>query len=92
VFRIAGMMGLSEEEMWDTSFRVLFSMFDGFMELQNRQYEAPFEASRLNAAVLLQPYSKKPIKPKSIMSFPWDVRDRPKLTKDVINKLKQIFK
>lgn len=41
-------------------------------ERQERESRQEWERTRLLAAMSLQPYSKKPVRPTDVMRFPWD--------------------
>jgi hypothetical protein len=83
-------MGLSEREMWDSSPRAFMKMFEGFMEIQNRQTQAVFEAARLNSTIYINSISKRVYKPQQLVTFPWE-RQTVELDKKTIKRLKDKY-
>ena len=71
-------------------------MVEGWNERQNRKEEADWERTRWMTTILFNPHTKKRIKPKDLIVFPWESKpkkDRKVWTRgeilEVINERKQ---
>ena len=71
-------------------------MVSGWSEQQNRKEQSDWERTRWMTTILLNPHTKKRIKPKDLIVFPWETepkKGRKVWTRgeilDVINERKQ---
>jgi len=91
-----GQVGLMPSQFYDLLPREWGNMVEGWNERQNRKEEADWERTRWMTTILLNPHTKKRIKPKDLIVFPWESKpkkDRKVWTRgeilEVINERKQ---
>lgn len=52
--------------------REFHNMSDGYSKKLEMQYQADWERARWIASVTIAPHTKKRLKPKELMTFPWE--------------------
>jgi len=72
------MLGLSYDELYDLTPRSFSNKLLGFNNYQTQLLENSWEQTRLIIHSTLSPHSKKRLKPKEILPFPWDDKNKPK--------------
>jgi hypothetical protein len=80
--------------------RELFAAMQGAAEAEERAYRVSWTQARWIAATVIQPHSKKSIKPTDLMRFPWERgeqllkrrRNTEEENRREIEKLRKIFK
>lgn len=55
--------------------REFANLSKGFSDTIDRQYRAEWERARWIASVVIAPHIKKRMKPKDLISFPWEVKN-----------------
>ena len=65
-------MGMSYDELYDSTPRTFNNKLIGFNDYQEQLMQDRWEQTRVIAHSTLSPHSKKRIKPKEILPFPWD--------------------
>jgi len=90
---MGGALGLSEDEIWLTSPRVLVWMYQGMTEKIELQSQTLWEAIRFNSLVTANSQGAKIKDPKKLIKFPWEIDKKTgvSLTKDDIKRLKEKF-
>ena len=78
------MLGLSYDELYDLTPRSFSNKFLGFNNYNTQLLQDSWEQTRLIIHSTLSPHSKKKLKPKEILPFPWDEKNKPK--KDIASK------
>jgi len=54
------------------------NMVNGWSELENRKEQTEWERTRWQTTILLNPHTKKRIKAKDLIVFPWEAQDKKK--------------
>lgn len=67
-----GCIGMSREDFAACTPDEFKAIYDAWYHRDEALMHRSWEVGRFAAAVTLQPYSNKPIKPKSIFRFPWE--------------------
>ncbi len=83
-----GELNLSPEELYSLSFRSLDNKVKGYQ----KAYRSRLELERFWIALLLQPHSKKDIKPEKLVRFDWEVKHIEVDKKAADESLKRILK
>ena len=52
--------------------REFYNMSDGYSKKLEMQYQADWERARWIASVVIAPHTKKRLKPKELITFPWE--------------------
>ena len=65
-------MGLSYDELYDLTPRSFNNQLQGFNDYQEQLIQVGWEQTRTIVHSCLAPHSKKKLKPKEILPFPWD--------------------
>jgi hypothetical protein len=65
-------MGLSYDELYDLTPRSFSNKLLGYNNYQEQLMQDRWERTRLIIQSSLAPHSKKKLKPKEILPFPWD--------------------
>ena len=79
------MLGLSFDNLYDMTPRSFQNKLIGFKEHNEQLTQNTWEQTRLIIHSCLSPHSKKALKPKELLPFPWD-----KKTKKVIASKEEI--
>ncbi len=65
-------MGMSREDFIVCTPDEFQAIYDAWFKREEIQMQQRWETARFVAATSLQPYSKKPISPTSLIRFPWE--------------------
>ena len=91
-----GQVGLMPSQFYDLLPREWANLVDGWNERQSRKEQTEWERTRWMTTILLNPHTKKRIKAKDLIVFPWEKeakKDRKVWTRgeilDVINQRKE---
>jgi hypothetical protein len=68
-------MMLSEQDFLKSTPRFWRLKLEGMREAQQQQYRNQWEITRWAVATGMAPHLKKPIEPKRLLTFPWEVSD-----------------
>jgi hypothetical protein len=77
-------MGMSYDELYNSTPRNFNNKLIGFNAYQEQLMQDNWERTRVIIHSTLSPHSKKKIKPKEILPFPWD--DKNKVKKQIATK------
>jgi len=69
-------MGLNDSELYDLTPRSFNNKLIGFNNRNQTLSQNYWEQTRMIVHATLSPHSKKKLKPKEIMPFPWDTKDK----------------
>tara|TARA_R100001163_G_C5067962_1_gene207565 strand:- start:4768 stop:5064 length:297 start_codon:yes stop_codon:yes gene_type:complete len=78
------MLGLSYKELYDLTPRSLDNKLRGFRKYNEQLSQNQWEQTRTIVHSCIVPHSKHRLKPKELMPFPWDKKN--KIKKDVASK------
>jgi hypothetical protein len=67
-----GQIGLMPGVFYDLLPREWTNLVDGWNQKENRREQSEWERTRWMTTVLLNPHTKKRIKPKDLIVFPWE--------------------
>ena len=67
-----GQIRLKPDEFYDLTPREWSNLVHGFNELENRKEQSEWERIRWQTTILLNPHTKKRIKSKDLIIFPWE--------------------
>ena len=67
-----GQIGLMPSSFYDLLPREWANMVNGWNEKQNRKDQSEWERVRWQTTILLNPHTKKSIKAKDLIVFPWE--------------------
>lgn len=56
--------------------REWYNLVKGFNDIENRKEQSEWERTRWQTAVLLNPHTKKSIKARDLIVFPWEKQDK----------------
>ena len=92
-----GQIRLSPSVFYEMTIQELVAAMHGAAEVEERGYQQQWTQTRWLASVLLQPHSKKNLKPKDLCIFPWEQSKGSGKTREEHNKaeliaLQKIFK
>jgi len=76
-----GQIGLMPSQFYDLLPREWGNLVEGWNERQNRKEQAEWERIRWQTTILINPHTKKTIKAKDLIVFPWE--KQPKKNKKV---------
>lgn len=51
------------------------AVYEGWAEAEQRRERAAWERTRMQCTCMLQPYSKRGLKPQDVMRFAWEMRN-----------------
>ena len=71
-------MGMSYDELYDSTPRTFNNILIGFNLYQEQLTQDSWEQTRIIAHCTISPHSKKRLKPKEVLPFPWDNKTKPK--------------
>ena len=77
-------MGMSYDELYNSTPRNFNNKLIGFNAYQEQLMQDNWERTRVIIHSTLSPHSKKKLKPKEILPFPWD--DKHKVKKQIATK------
>tara|TARA_B100001059_G_C17355081_1_gene342446 strand:+ start:267 stop:554 length:288 start_codon:yes stop_codon:yes gene_type:complete len=77
-------MGMSYDELYNSTPRNFNNKLIGFNAYQEQLMQDNWERTRVIIHSTLSPHSKKKLKPKEILPFPWD--DKNKVKKQIATK------
>ena len=80
------MLGLSDENLYDYTPRSFNNKLIGFKKYNEQLSQNNWEQTRMIVHAAIVPHSKHKVKPKELMPFPWDSKN--KIKKDVASKEK----
>jgi hypothetical protein len=63
---------MTEAEFWDTSFYVFSMRIYAHRKRTEQTYQIGWEQTRWLASILLQPHSKRTLRPRQLIIFPWE--------------------
>lgn len=69
---------MSYNELYDSTPRTFNNKLIGFNVYQEQLIQNTWEQTRIIVHSILSPHSKKKLKPKEILPFPWDSKNKPK--------------
>jgi hypothetical protein len=72
-----GVLGMTDEEFWNSTLRAFFYRWEGFMEWHESVERNRWEQLRWALCVNTSPHLKRPLKPKRLIKFPWEKSDLP---------------
>lgn len=67
-----GCMGMNREDFCACTPSQFRETFIRWQEREQEKEKAGWEQTRVLAAMMLQPFSKKAVKPTDVLRFPWD--------------------
>ena len=67
-----GVLRFSPSVFYDLTVQQLVAAMQGAAEAEERGYQQQWAQTRWLASLLLQPHSKKSIKPADLCTFPWE--------------------
>ncbi len=70
-------MGLSVDDLYDMTPRSFQNKLIGFNQYREQVTQNDWERTRIIVHACLSPHSKKQLKPKQILPFPWDNKHKP---------------
>lgn len=73
-------MGLRYDEFCDLTPDEFAHIYRAYGNDKEAQYRDNWERMRMLAAIILQPYAKKGLKPHTLLPFPWDPESKPRPT------------
>lgn len=90
-------MGLGYDELYDLTPRAFNNKLVGFNSFEEHKIQNDWERTRMVVHSTLSPHSKKKLRPKEILPFPWDNKIKPKISSpehiaEVVAKHEQILK
>jgi hypothetical protein len=91
VFRMAGALGMSEDNLWNTSPKVLVWMYQGLIEAQEAMYQTMWETARFTSLTVANSQGAKIRDAKKLIAFPWEANRPSTLTRSEIKRLKNKF-
>ncbi len=68
-------IGMGESEFWDTSFYIFSMRLHAYRKQKEENYINDWERIRWLGSVLLQPHSKRTLRPRNLIIFPWELPD-----------------
>jgi hypothetical protein len=74
-------MGLGCDELYDLTPRTFNNQLIGFNAYQEQLMQDRWEQTRMIVHSTIAPHSKKKLKPKEVLSFPWDNDEKAKKNK-----------
>ncbi len=82
-----GRMGMKLDDVRRLTFGEFEAIVDEWNKARETEYQDNWERMRMLATIVIQPHTKKPIPPKTLLPFPWEAKHRtgisqPLLTKD----------
>ena len=86
-------MSMTWDEFMNYTPRIFGNKLRGFYRILEREQHESWEQTRWLAAVVINPHLKKQIKPKDLVTFPWDrqrrgpAKEKPTFTK-ILNEAK----
>jgi hypothetical protein len=78
------MLGLSYDNLYDLTPRSFENKLKGFKKYNEQLSQNNWEQTRMIVHAAIVPHSKHKIKPRELMPFPWDSKN--KVKKDVASK------
>ena len=85
-----GQLGLAPSVLYGLTFAEFNNAVTGFFELEKERDQREWERTRWLACLLLNPHTKKRLKPEDIAEFPWEAKRKP--AADGLAILRQIAK
>ena len=89
---MAGALQMSEDELWNTTPRVLVWKYQGLIETQEALLRTTWEAARFQSVAVLNSQGAKIKDARRVIKFPWETGSSFKLTEEDIDRLKNKFK
>jgi len=89
-----GEMGMTVDELYDMTPRQFQNKRKGFQRVFERNIQTIWESTRWNAAVTIAPHTKKRLKPRDLIAFPWESEKRihrAATFEEVQQAIKQVF-
>lgn len=83
-------MGLLEHEFKRCTPIYFTRRLEGMRSVQEQKFRNEWERTRWQTAILLQPYSKRQINPRSLITFDWEKKDVLTIF-EAVDKYKSIF-
>jgi hypothetical protein len=71
-------VGLSYDELYDLTPRSFNNKLIGFNSSQEEKVQNEWEQTRIIVHATMSPHSKKKLRPKDILPFPWDNKSKGK--------------
>lgn len=70
-----GCIGMSREDFALCTPDEFQEIYDAWYKREEVEMQRDWEVGRFVAALALQPYSKKPVRPADLIRFPWEKKD-----------------
>lgn len=92
-----GEMGMTIGELYDMTPRQFQNKREGFQRMVEHEVKLIWETTRWNAAINIAPHTKKKVKPRDLMFFPWEQKSATKKKhraasfEEVKNAIKGVF-
>ncbi|WP_135472775.1 hypothetical protein [Duncaniella freteri] len=67
-----GCIGMSRNDFEECTPSEFSGIYEAWSHREERLERGRWERTRMECLCLLQPYSKRTLKPKDVMNFPWD--------------------
>lgn len=80
-----GVLRFSPSVFYELTLKQLMAAMQGAAEAEERAYQQQWTQTRWLASILLQPHSKREVKPSDLCTFPWE-RPATKASKEANNK------
>jgi len=71
-----GEMGMTVDELYDMTPRQFQNKRKGFQRVIEHNVQTIWETTRWNAAITIAPHTKKRLKPRDLIAFPWETKKR----------------
>lgn len=71
-----GELGMTVGELYDMTPRQFYNKREGFRRIVEHETQTKWETSRWMAAVVIAPHTKKTMKPRDLITFPWENKKR----------------
>lgn len=69
-------MGMTVGELYDMTPRQFQNKREGFRRMIDHNGQLMWETTRWNAAITIAPHTKKRMKPRDLIAFPWENKKR----------------
>lgn len=89
-----GEMGLTIGELYDMTPRQFQNKRKGFQRIIEHEMQTKWETTRWLAAITIAPHTKKKLKPRDLIAFPWETKKRVHRAatfEEVQQAIKQVF-
>jgi hypothetical protein len=87
-------MGLTIGELYDMTPRQFQNKRKGFQRIIEHEMQTKWETTRWLAAITIAPHTKKRLKPRDLIAFPWETKKRihhAATFEEVQQAIKQVF-